>query len=99
MVILSPLPESARQGKDDKETQADDVRCLGQPTVVLIEMSAPRGGEGSAVDGHSHEEGSLTSGTTKKERRSGSAKHSAGNAGGHNHASRHQSHLTYLSKQ
>ena len=82
--------------------ETDDVnvvRLLGQGTAVLIEMGSPRGGEGSAGGGHSHEGGLLTSGTTKKKRRSGSAKHSAGNAGGHNQASRHQNHLTYLSKQ
>jgi hypothetical protein len=77
--------------------ETDDVnvfRLLGQGTAVLIEMGSPKGGEGSAGGGHSHEGGLLTSGTTKKKRHSGSAKHSAGN----HQMSHHQSHLTYLSK-
>ena len=31
------------------------VRRLGQTTAVLIEKDSPRGGEGSAGGGHSHE--------------------------------------------
>jgi len=73
------------------------VRCLGQPTAVPIEMGSPRGGEGSAGGGHSHEEGLQPSGTIKKKRRSGSAKHSAGYEGGNHQVSHHQSHLTYPS--
>jgi len=112
--VLGPLPKSPGHGlsgnkvpspQRDKHTDAMEihevnaVRCLGQPTPVLIEMSSPRGGEGSAGGPHSHEGGLLTSGTTKKKRRSGSAKHGAGNAGGIHQASRHQSPLKYLSKQ
>jgi len=46
-----------------------------------------------------HEGGLLTSGTAKKKSRSGFAKNSAGYVGGSHQTSRHQSHLTYLSKQ
>ena len=98
----APIVPSANgdQGEDDMET--DDVnaaRCVGQLAAALVVMGSPRGGEDSAGGRHSHEGGLLTSGTTKKKRHSGSAKHSAGNAGGNNQVSRHQSHLAYLSKK
>jgi len=112
--VIAPLPKSPGYGlscnkvpspqrdKDKDVMETDDINTvcrLRQPTAVLIEMSSSRGGQGWAGDGQCHEGGLLTSGTTKKKRRSGSAKHSRGNAGGNNQASRHRSHLTYLSKQ
>jgi len=100
--IGNPIAPSATgdQGKDVMEI--DDVNaasCVGQPAAGFIAMGSPTGGEDLTGDGHSHDGDLLTSGTTKKKRRSGSAQHSAGNTGGHNQASRHQNHLTYLSKQ
>jgi len=54
--------------------------CVGQPAALLITMGSPTDGEDLAGDGHSHGGGLLTSGTTKKKRRIGSARHSAGTA-------------------
>jgi len=48
-----PLVSSSPQRDKDKDAMETDevntVRCLGQPTIILIEMSSPRGGEASAV--------------------------------------------------
>jgi len=100
--IGTPIAHSATGGQGKDVMEIDDVHaasCVGQPAAVLITMGSPTGGEDLTGDGHSHDGGLLTSGTTKKKRRSGSAKHSAGNVGDHNQVSRHQNHLTYLSKQ
>ena len=51
-----------------------------------------------SVDNKNHNEGLMTSETTKKKRRSGSAKKSAGDVGGHNANSRHHRQLKFLSK-
>jgi len=100
--IGTPFAPSATGDQSTDVMEIDDVNaasCVGQPAAVLIAMGSPTGGEDLDGDGHSHDGGLLTSATTKKNRRTGSAKHKAGNAGGHHQASRHQSHLTYLSKQ
>ena len=70
--------DCALRKTDDMEI--DDVnaaRCVGQLAADLIVMGSSRGREDSAGGGHSHEGGLLTSGTTKKKRHIGSAKHSA----------------------
>jgi len=48
----SPVPSSPQRDKDIDAMETDEVnavRCLGQPTAALIEMSSPRGVEGSDV--------------------------------------------------